>query len=216
MKYLSYELSTGSPVYGGRAGLRVKEVSKIDNGDTANSLEVTFPNHFGTHVDVPRHFFNDGKKLTDYKASFWIFNHPQCVNVPCGDGDLVRFTDIDETINKQTDLLLLRSGYEKYRRESRYWEKSPGISYELAKELRTNHQKIRAVGVDFISITSRLHRKEGRKAHMEFLGNHYDSDPIILIEDMALKSYTEDISQVIVLPLMIANADGAPCTVIGK
>ena len=68
--------------------------------------------------------------------------------------------------------------------------------------------------MDFISVTSRLNRDEGREAHREFLGNHYSSDPIVLIEDMSLKNYPNYFSQVIILPLMISKADGAPCTVI--
>jgi len=88
------------------------------------------------------------------------------------------------------------------------------LSADLAKGLRTNYQNIRALGVDVISITSRLHREEGRKAHREFLGGHYASEPFVLIEDMSLSNLTDYISQVIVLPLMIAGTDGAPCTII--
>lgn len=216
MIYLSYKLSTNTPAYGGGTGLRVKEVSKIDNGDTANSLQLSFPNHIGTHIDAPSHFFDDGKKLTDYDPSFWIFNHPQCVDVPGGDGHLITISDIDKKINEQTDLLLLRTDYQQYRSQTRYWQKNPGLSEALAKELRQNYPHIRAVGVDFISITSRLHREEGKKAHREFLGAHYNSDPILIIEDMQLSNYYNEISRIIVLPLMIDNADGAPCTIIAE
>lgn len=212
--WLSHPLSVETPVYGGGKGLKIEPTSCIASGDAANTACWTFPNHFGTHVDTPLHFFDEGKTVTDYTASFWIFYHPQLIDVPGSDGYLIVPEDVIDKILHKTDLLLLRSGYEEYRKEKRYWQKNPGLSKELAQMLRTDHPHIRAVGVDTISITSRLHREEGRDAHREFLGSSYDSEPIVLIEDMSLINYKEDIKQVIISPLMIENADGAPCTVI--
>ena len=68
--------------------------------------------------------------------------------------------------------------------------------------------------MDIISLTSRLHREEGRKAHREFLGDHYPSSPIVLIEDMSLINYKDIITNVLIAPLIVNDADGAPCTVI--
>ena len=212
--YLSHPLSSDTPLYGGVNDIKIQSNTVISAGDTANSLTLSLHNHSGTHVDVPYHFFNDGKKLTDYNASFWIFNHPVCVDVHGDDGSLVTYDKVVNQLNEETNLLLIRTGFEEFRGESRYWQKNPGLSVELAKELRSNHPSIRAVGVDVISITSRLRREEGRKAHQEFLGNCYESDPIILIEDMALKNYCNNISSVIALPLVIESSDGAPCTVL--
>ena len=212
--YLSHPLANDTPLYGGAKTIHIESETSIQAGDTANSLILSFPNHAGTHVDVPYHFLDDGKKLTDYDASYWIFNEPQLIDVPGENGYLVSYNDISGKINEETDLLLIRTGYEEFRSNPEYWQKSPGLSADLAKGLRTNYQNIRALGVDVISITSRLHREEGRKAHREFLGDHYASEPFVLIEDMSLSNFTDNISQVIVLPLMIAGADGAPCTII--
>ncbi len=154
--------------------------------------------------------------MTYYDPYCWIFNHPLCVDAPGEDGYLIKYKDVANSIKLETDLLLLRTGYEKFRMETKYWKKNPGLSPNLAMELRTNHSNIRAVGVDVISITSRMHKDEGRKAHREFLGNQYDSNPIVLIEDMSLINFMTDISQVTVLPLMISNADGSPCTIIAQ
>jgi len=41
--------------------------------NTANTLDISICNHAGTHIDVPKHFFNSGKSLSDYPASFWFF-----------------------------------------------------------------------------------------------------------------------------------------------
>lgn len=211
--YLSHPLSSNTPLYGGAKNIDIAPNTKIRKGDTANSLMLSFPNHAGTHLDVPYHFFENGKKLTDYDPHFWIFNHPLCIDVPSEDGYLVKYEDVVDSIKSETDLLLIRTGYEKFRMKKKYWSKNPGLSASLAMEIRKNHANVRAVGVDFISISSRRHRIEGRKAHCEFLGDQYDSDPIVLVEDMSLLNFTTDISSVIISPLLIKNGDGAPCTV---
>lgn len=211
--WLSHPLSEDTPLYGGMKDITILKSSSIQNGETVNSLSFSFPNHSGTHVDVPHHFFDYGKILTDYSPSFWIFSEPQLIDVPSADGYLVTPDDILNELRDKTDLLLIRTGYEKYRNEARYWQKNPGLSRELAQQIRTNFPQIRAIGLDAISITSRLHRREGREVHREFLGSHYESEPIVLIEDMSLLNYTDSISQVIISPLMIENADGAPCTI---
>ncbi len=212
--YLSHPFANDTPLYGGAKNIHIESQSSIQEGHTANSKILSFPNHAGTHVDVPYHFLEDGKKLTDYDASYWIFNKPQLIDVPGEDGYLVTYDDISGKLNDETDLLLIRTGYETFRSNPKYWQSNPGLSADLAEGLRTNYQNIRALGVDVISITSRLHREEGRKAHREFLSGNYASEPTVLIEDMSLLNLTYGISQVIVLPLMIAGADGAPCTII--
>lgn len=214
---LSHALDNKTPLYGGAKTIEIIENSSIKNGDTANSLVLKFSNHSSTHIDVPYHFFEDGKTLTDYEdASFWVFCNPICIDVSGRDGYLVTYDDVKEKLKKEHDLLLIRTGFEKFRYDEKYWSKNPGLSSDLAKGLRSNYPNLRAIGVDVISITSYLHRDEGRRAHREFLGNNYkNSDPIILIEDMALEKYNSDIRKVIVMPLFISHADGSPCTVFG-
>ena len=73
--FLSYFIDNHIPVYGGYEDqIIIKKKSSIDNGDTANSLNIFLNNHIGTHIDFPFHFSNNGKKSSDYDASFWVFN----------------------------------------------------------------------------------------------------------------------------------------------
>ena len=214
MIYLSHQINNRTPLYGGVKGITISKSTSIREGDTANSMHLSMPNHAGTHIDLPKHFFNDGKTLSDYPASFWFFQKPQLIDVSCDDGQLIIPLEIIPNLNNDTDVLLIRSGYEKYRQNTRYWAKNPGISVELAMALRSNFPSLRAVGMDFISVTSRLHREEGRRAHRKLLGDEYKTEPIVLIEDISLINYTHDINKIIVCPLMIQDADGAPCTII--
>jgi arylformamidase len=214
--FLSHNISSTTPLYGGEKTISFKTLSSIVSGDSANTLNITLPNHSGTHVDVPYHFFDDGKKITDYPASFWCFERPQCIDLTVKADQLISNEHVAGLINRNTDLLMIRTGFENYRDQREYWEHNPGLSAAFAKELREGFPHIRAVGMDIISVTARQHRIEGRMAHGEFLGQHGKSEPIVLIEDMSLRHYSPKFKQVIILPLMIQGADGAPCTVIAK
>ena len=213
--YLSHPFNKETPLYKGANEIIIKQKTSIVSGSTTNSLSIAFPSHSSTHVDVPYHFFEDGKKLTDYDASFWIFNRPQCIDVCVGSNGLITFEDIKNKLKPGTDLLLIRTGFERFRSEEQYWKESPGISPGLASKLRSNHPHIRAFGLDTISISSLGHSVQGREAHKEFLGPHYSSDPIVIIEDMKVSNFHEKISQVIILPIMVSLADGCPSTIIG-
>ncbi len=202
-------------MYGGAAGLSIRQTTNIDAGDTANTCHWDFPNHIGTHIDAPHHFFNGAPCITDYPPEFWYFQHPRLVDIEAEDGYLIVPKDVENHLHSETDLLLLRTGYERYRSEDRYWQRNPGLSAELGLWLRREYPAVKMVGLDCISVTSRLHREEGRSAHQAFLDPDGKGHPVLLIEDMALAGTPGQLRQVIVAPLRVSKADGGPCTVVG-
>lgn len=213
--WLSHSLSPDSPAYGGGEGMEVQRISEISKGDTANSSRLILPNHLGTHIDAPRHFFDSGPVLMDYPADFWIFDSPTLVDVPGEDGYLISPEDIGAALSQETDLLLLRTGYEAYRGSPRYWERNPGLAPEFGAWLRENFPNLRAVGMDVISVTSRLHREKGREAHRYLLDPDGLGNPILPFEDMALGNVKRNLKKILVSPLRIIDADASPCTVFG-
>ncbi|MDA8141170.1 MAG: cyclase family protein [Desulfobacteraceae bacterium] len=214
--WLSHPLSTETPAYGGARGLTCEVASSIQAGATANTSRWSLPNHLGTHVDAPRHFYDRGMTITDYSSDFWIFNHPQLIEVN-GDADtIIEVADLSSAVAPESDLLLIRTGFERFRHEPYYWQSNPGLSPDIARWLRSSRPKVRAVGVDCISITARAHRSIGRDAHQSFLNPEIDGRPVLLIEDMALEAVSGMLSRVIVLPFRVLNCDGTPCTVLGE
>ena len=74
IKLLSHILDSNTPSYGNRDHLNIEETSQISKGASANSSRWVFEtNHLGTHIDMPKHFFDDGQTLTDFPLDFWIF-----------------------------------------------------------------------------------------------------------------------------------------------
>jgi kynurenine formamidase len=170
-------------------------------------------NHLGTHIDVPKHFIRNGISLSDFEDSFWFFNNVQVIDIPCDSGRLIEFSEVENKIidKEKIELLLIRTGYEKYRTDEKYWRDNPGISSDCAEKIISEFPKLRGVGFDFISLTSYNFRDEGKQAHYNLLKNNL---PFIIIEDMKLSVAPKgEIDNLIISPLFIENADGAPVSV---
>ena len=214
MKYLSYFLSENTPLYGNSTGIEFNADKQINEGDSCNTMNLSFPNHSGTHIDFPYHFNSQGKTLTDYSADFWEFQQVTLVDLSgkVSNSQIIGPEMFPSLENRYIELLLIKTGFGIYRGTDRYTLTPPGLSSELASYFRQEFPVLRCVGMDLISVSSYSNREEGRKAHREFL-NPKEGQPILLIEDMKL-DVNDSFKKVIVAPLLIENADGVPCTVI--
>lgn len=211
--YLSYFLDAETPLYGGSKGIKIEPLNQISIGDTANTKMITMHNHSGTHVDFPNHFFEDGNVSDKYEASFWIFNNPYVLNLVVYPGMIIKLSQEQiEQVPSNTDFLILKTGFGKFRAEDVYWKNNPGLNPNLANALRIQCKSLRAIGMDFISITSFQNRSLGRIAHKAFLGK----SPILLIEDMNLSQLNRRPFTVFCFPLLVKGLDGCPVTIIAK
>lgn len=212
--WLSHVVENATPLYGGSGALKIAPDKSILSGDSCNTTVLTMPSHASTHVDGPYHFLINGKSVDEYLPEDWVFSCPHVTFFSASPGQLIvpKNLPLLENINKDTDLLLLCSGFEKHRGLALYWQEGPGLSPEVADYFVEHFPKLRAVGMDFISLSSLKHRDEGRVAHRAFLGRG-----ILLFEDMSLKIIAPDkrLELVIALPLRFARADGAPVAIIG-
>lgn len=211
--WLSHILSERTPLYGGAQGISIRSEKSIQAGDSCNTSIVTFPCHAGSHVDAPYHFVAHGKTADLFSPEAWIFTSPLLVEVSSDSGELIGISSLasDLTEKNEVDMVLLHTGFEQYRGQDKYWKEGPGLSPELSIYLKGLYPSIRAIAIDFISISSLKYREDGRIAHRRFLEND-----IIIFEDLFLNgiSYPKDLVQVIALPLRFADGDGSPCTVV--
>lgn len=69
--------------------------------------------------------------------------------------------------------------------------------------------------LDVISVTSRHHRMEGRAAHRALLDPNGPGSPVLPVEDMTLACVCGRLEKVIIVPLMVLEGNGGPCTVSG-
>ena len=216
MRFLSYPLKRSVPGYGNpRKKLLISPTRILSQGDACNIFSFTMDNHWGTHVDCPAHFCKGGKRVAAFPPEMWQFKFPQVIPVILRDGDLLTPSGLKTRIKPKTDLLLLKSGWSKLRGTVRYSRRNPGIHASFGQFLRAAHPHVRAIGFDWVSLSSFLHREEGWTAHRVFLDSKSPGAPVLIFEDMDLRTANNRLKEVWALPLRIEGVDSAPCTVIG-
>jgi len=211
--WLSHVLDVNTPLYGGGTDWECIKDKDIQKGDSCNTSRLLLPCHTGTHVDAPLHFIEDGIAIEEYAVEDWIFKHPSLVFVDPEKGGLIKPGDLNIKKNEKTDIVLFCTSFEKFRHDEIYWKENPGIATEMADYLLDQYPNLKAIGMNFISISSFKHRDVGRLSHKAFLGKG-----IRIIEDMHLLALQpgDVIKSIMVLPLRFKAGDGAPCTIIAQ
>lgn len=210
---LSYYLAPTTPLYGNNGSISIEKISEISKGKTSNNSLVSMPLHSGTHIDFPKHFFTNGQTLEDYNPDFWFFSNPLILNIePKSFVIKNEITELIEDIGVNTyDILIINTGSGNFRNSERYISENYGIHPDIADSIRRKLPNIRVLLLDMISVSSYTDRKMGREAHKMFLN---PENPILIVEDANLEGIKEKtVKNIIISPLNIAEADGAPCTI---
>jgi len=213
--FLSYALDENTPSYGNRDKFIIEPQSEIINGIGANTSSWTFTNnHIGTHMDTPHHFYNSGKKTLDYPAEHFCFEVIYCVEKIQNSGEL--FTLTKEELDQfplDIEFLIIKTGYGKFRNLDKYHVDNPGIHSSLANELKDRFPRLRAIGFDFISLTSWNYRDHGKVSHLAFLS---DRNNFLIVEDMDLKYVFKKtkFNSLLLAPLRTKQGNGGPVTII--
>jgi kynurenine formamidase len=226
-KYLSHILTADTPRYGNQGPLELRRVRKMCCGDQSNNTELEFSAHLGTHIDAPFHFDTKGLQLETYPASFWKCRKIALIDYSAAKDEVLSLETMNEqleSVPQDSDLLLIRTGWENLRAsgtDSEYIFHGPGIGPDIGHWLREN-RNLKMIGFDFISLTGFANRELGRVAHRAFLSNRDETGeavkkaPILIIEDMKLGELVKAPREVWVSPLRYEKGDGAPVTVIAS
>src|SRR3972149_9024614 len=83
----------------------------MERGDSCYVFLLTLPNHGGTHVDAPRHFFPDGRAIGTYGIDELRFTLPVVVDCPKPPGARIESGDLIHKELDACDMLLLRTGF---------------------------------------------------------------------------------------------------------
>ncbi|MDT7891463.1 MAG: cyclase family protein [Thermoproteota archaeon] len=212
---LSHKLNEQTPTYMSNTKLIITPINQISKGDSANTFELKFGNHIGTHADCQKHFIEGGKGVAEYDIEDFIFNKILILKIKKGKGELFfrkDFENFEERI-KNSDFIIIKTEFQIFRNKDPYIYQfeGPGFSSEAASYL-ANFENIRGIGFDFISLSSPLHREEGRKAHRILLSK----GKFIIVEDMNLEKLPSEIKKLYVIPLFIEVIDSSPCTVFAE
>ena len=221
-KLLSYKWYKGMVGWPGSMTYHVEPVKMIEKGSASNTFKIEYYNHLGTHFDAPKHFCKDGLAISELPIDRFVFEAPLLIDVPFKNKELIEVGNLEKFESQilECDLLLIRTGYEIFRKKDpeKYQCEGPGISPFLADWLVKKFKNLKAIGFDFISLSSFLFQEEGIKAHRILLGeNKANNKYINIIEDMVLERIEKDkLKRVFAFPILIEEIDSAPVTVLAE
>jgi arylformamidase len=195
-------LDASLPTYPGNTPFTVEAIKRIARGDTSNVSTLHMSAHTGTHVDAPRHFFDDAPGA-DALALEMMLGRTRVVEISSRTGiGAEQLTNLD--LSDDVRILFKTSN-------SRLWGSptfSPdyvGVTSSGAEYLIA--QGIKVVGIDYLSVEE--FREPGAPAHHVLLGGG-----AIVIEGLNLREVEPGIYDMLCLPLRVVGADGAPARVV--
>lgn len=199
---LTHFIEEGMTAYCKEESANIEPLSTIKN-DGYNVLKVQLSTHTGTHIDSPRHIFEDGITVEEFNLDKFIGN---AYIIDCSYMKEINLDTILKHENeiKSIDYLILKTGWGSKWNKETYFRGYPTLSYEASKFL-SNIDTLIGVGMDCISVDN----EEGD------LYNHKNllSKGKVIIENICNLSDIEKNFKIIISPLKLKNADGAPVRV---
>jgi len=196
---ISVTLGTESIDYPGDTAYSRKLIMETEDS-FCNLSRLEMSCHSGTHLDVPFHFYSDGKTLDDFQVTDFIrrvhvieINNPEKITASEVDWGLISPGEgvLFKTRNSRDGLV--KSG--KFVSDFVY------LSQEAA--IKVNECDAALVGIDYISIEK--FGVEHFHSHLEVLGQD-----VIVLEAINLENISEGMYTLMCLPLKLSGADASP------
>ena len=202
---VSVLVKPGVPTYPGNPEFEMQPVKRIADGGSSNLSRLVMGTHTATHVDAPRHFFDDGPGVDALPLDLLV-GRSRVIDLPHRGG--ITQEHLAAAGLREDLRVLLRTP------NSALWNSSDGFheDYTYLTEGGAQYlvdQGVKVVGVDYLSV-EQFH-KAGAPAHHALLGNG-----VVVIEGLNLSDADAGQYEMYCLPLRIEGADGAPARVVLK
>ncbi len=198
---VSVPIKTGGVVYPGNPEISITPQQAISQGAGANVSRLDLGSHTGTHVDSPKHFFDDGAGVDALSLEVLI-----------GPARLIAFDDsvmsigeaelrphdltgVTRVLFKTRNSAWLASGTSEFHPDYTY------VAPDGAEYLASLGVKL--VGVDYLSV-EQFHSGHHR-THRTLLERG-----IIIVEGLLLSSPPDGDYTLYCLPILLTGLDGAP------
>jgi len=199
---LSHTIEPGMPVYPGTPRPLFQPLASIEEQGFAEQL-FTISSHTGTHVDLPSHMIVSGSSLDAFSVE--RFAGKGCaIDLRGRAGGVITAEELHpfEDLVKESEFLLLCTGWSEYWGSSSYYEGYPVLSSEAVSWL--THFHLKGLGVDMISVDAP--DADDFPVHTQFLQNG-----VLIIENLARLTLLLHISFVFCgFPLKIIGAEASP------
>ena len=198
---ISISLRTGGLIYPGNPPVSITAQQAISQGAGANVSRLDFGSHTGTHVDAPKHFFDDGAgvdvmSLDVLMGPCRLLAFSDAV-MSIGEAELRAhdLTGVTRVLLKTRNSAWLASGSTEFHPDYTYL--APDGAEYLAS------LGVQLVGVDYLSV-EQFHSWHHR-THRTLLQRG-----IVIVEGLLLTEPPAGNYELRCLPIKIAGLDGAP------
>ena len=199
---VSVPLDARLPTYPHNTPFSLEPIKRIARGDSSNVSTLHMSAHTGTHVDAPRHFFDEGPGTESLPLELLI-GRARVIEVTSRAG--VAAKDLDATDFSDDIRVLIKTLNSRLWGAPEFHEDYVGVLESGAKHLV--EQGIKVVGVDYLSV-EKFHNP-GAPAHHILLGAG-----TIVIEGLDLRGVEPGVYEMFCLPLRVVGSDGAPARVV--
>lgn len=199
---ISLPLSADLPAWPNSPGFELTQVATFER-DGYNETMIRMGAHFGTHIDAPRHFTEDGATIDDLlleqlNGGVFVASLKGVNAITAEILEKLALADgVQRLLFKTSNSALWAAGkmcfekdYVALTRDGAEWLVSKGI--EL-------------VGIDYLSI-QRYH--DSNETHRILLGHG-----VVIVEGLDLSAVEQGHYDLLCLPLLVSGAEGAPARV---
>lgn len=196
---ITVPLSPSLPVYPGDPAVAITPVAQLQWGDAANVSRLVLSSHTGTHLDAPRHFFQAGLAIDSIALPVLMGPARVCV-FPDATTHLTA-DDLRPLGLAGTQRVLFKTP------NSALWERTGFQANYIALTESAAHLLVdlgvQLVGIDYLSVDA----FEGQDfpVHRILLGAG-----VLILEGLDLRTVPPGEYELLALPLLLQDGDGAP------
>jgi arylformamidase len=199
---VSVPLDAKLPAYPGNTPFSLEPIKRIAEGDSSNLSTLHLSAHAGTHVDAPRHFFDDAPAIESLTLGM-LCGRARVVEIASRKGigaEELAGVDLSEEIR-----VLFKTANSRLWGSPQFRSNYIGVTESGARYLVDHGVKV--VGVDYLSVEP--FKTFGAPAHHLLLGAG-----AIVVEGLNLRDVEPAVYEMFCLPLLVPGADGAPARVV--
>jgi arylformamidase len=197
-------LAPGMAHYPGNPELELQPVKRIADGGSSNVSRLVMGTHTGTHVDAPRHFFDEGPGADGLPLDLLV-GRTRVIDVRLRGG--IGEAELSAAGLREDLRVLLKTPNSALWNGEGFHQDYTYVTEGGARYLVD--QGVKVVGIDYLSIEQ--FKKAGAPAHRTLL-----SQGVVIIEGLNLAEVEAGMYEMLCLPLRLVGADGAPARVILK
>lgn len=196
---ISISLHNGTVSWPGDPTIKIARFCDLNKGDSSNVSQIFMSVHTGTHIDAPKHFFEEGQSL-DLMPITTTVGNARVVEIQ--DTECIKPAEL-QTLNlkPQERILFKTQNSSGNRQNDTFTEKYVYISPKAAQYLVKS--KVQCIGIDALSVDD--FHNHACEAHRILL-----NAGIWIIEGLNLEKVKPGSYELICLPLKIIGSDSAP------